>query len=300
MSTIKYLDENGLARVKTNIDTKLATKIGTTDYASTSTAGVIKKGNSFNVNGSGVPYADELSYADYQTYGSGRFIGKGTLENVLTGKNLVNTTDLATKQDVIQYSTMPTASNDNLGKIVQYIGTTNSTYTNGYFYQCVSDGQSTPTYSWTNINVQESGGGSSIPQQDTAPSNPSEDDLWIDTSSQPINNVYSSILWTNPNPTSSMSAQNITLNNSNYDMYECFYIYDTTSSNVLLSSKSIKGKGFFLNGYSGYYGVGSMRLITYTNSTTLHVEQSYGNSTTPSNNYCIPLYIVGYNIGLFN
>ena len=93
MPTIKYLDNNGLARVKTNIDTKLATK-----------------------------------------------------------------------QDVIQYSTMPNASNDNLGKIVQYIGTTNSTYTNGYFYQCVSDGQSTPTYSWTNINVQESGGGSSIPQ----------------------------------------------------------------------------------------------------------------------------------------
>ena len=65
------------------------------------------------------------------------------------------------KQDIIQYSTMPTASISNVGKIVQYIGATNSTYTNGYFYECVSDGELTPTYSWTAINVQASQGGAS-------------------------------------------------------------------------------------------------------------------------------------------
>jgi len=56
----------------------------------------------------------------------------------------------------IQYITMPTASADNLGQIVQFTGTTDSTYTNGYFYVCVSDDN---TYSWENIEVQPSSGG---------------------------------------------------------------------------------------------------------------------------------------------
>ena len=62
------------------------------------------------------------------------------------------------KIEYVQYSTLPTASIDNLGKIVQYIGATGGGYTNGYFYKCVSDGESTPTYSWSNINVQAGGG----------------------------------------------------------------------------------------------------------------------------------------------
>ena len=60
---------------------------------------------------------------------------------------------------VIQVSTMPTANASNLGKIVQWIGATD-TYTNGYFYKCVSDGAATPTYSWSNINVQAQGASS--------------------------------------------------------------------------------------------------------------------------------------------
>ena len=49
---------------------------------------------------------------------------------------------------------MPTASADTVGKIVQYTGTTDSTYTNGYFYIGTTDGAATPTYGWENINVQ--------------------------------------------------------------------------------------------------------------------------------------------------
>lgn len=80
--------------------------------------------------------------------------------NVSLASNGTISVDLSSKQDIIQYSTMPTASSSTVGKIVQYTGTTDSTYTNGYFYQCVSDGESTPTYSWENINVQASSGGS--------------------------------------------------------------------------------------------------------------------------------------------
>jgi len=66
----------------------------------------------------------------------------------------------------IQVSTMPTAAASNVDKVYQYIGATTSSYTNGYFYKCVSDGATpTPNYSWTRIDVQPAGGGSSLPPQ---------------------------------------------------------------------------------------------------------------------------------------
>jgi len=52
--------------------------------------------------------------------------------------------------------TMPTASSDYVGKIVQYTGETAGGYTNGYFYKCTASGS---TYAWTQINVQPGGGG---------------------------------------------------------------------------------------------------------------------------------------------
>lgn len=70
--------------------------------------------------------------------------------------------DISGKQDIIQYSTMPTASSETVGKIVQYIGTTTveaPIYTNGYFYIGTTDGEATPTYSWTQINVQPGSSG---------------------------------------------------------------------------------------------------------------------------------------------
>ncbi|MDV3426960.1 MAG: hypothetical protein LIR50_07205 [Bacillota bacterium] len=60
--------------------------------------------------------------------------------------------DLSSKQDIIQYSIMPTAGVDNLGKIIQYIGATASPYIQGHFYVAVTDGAVTPTYSWQEIS----------------------------------------------------------------------------------------------------------------------------------------------------
>lgn len=50
--------------------------------------------------------------------------------------------------EAVQYDTMPTASADNLGDIVQFTGTTDANYTNGYFYKC-SQGTSSATASQT-------------------------------------------------------------------------------------------------------------------------------------------------------
>lgn len=59
---------------------------------------------------------------------------------------------------------LPTASADNVGDIVQFVGTTTASYTNGYFYKCVSDGQNPATYSWEEVEVQASSGGG-LPDQ---------------------------------------------------------------------------------------------------------------------------------------
>lgn len=50
----------------------------------------------------------------------------------------------------IQKEELPLASADELGNIYQYIGVS-GTYEHGYFYECVSDGESTPTYSWKEV-----------------------------------------------------------------------------------------------------------------------------------------------------
>lgn len=59
--------------------------------------------------------------------------------------------------DAIQVSTMPTASATEEGKIYQYIGATDATYTNGYFYKCTGAGEPV-VYSWTQVNVQPPSG----------------------------------------------------------------------------------------------------------------------------------------------
>lgn len=60
---------------------------------------------------------------------------------------------------IAQTTTMPTASASELGNVYQFVGETTATFTQGYFYKCVSDGEDPATYSWQNINVQSGGGG---------------------------------------------------------------------------------------------------------------------------------------------
>lgn len=48
---------------------------------------------------------------------------------------------------------MPTANILTLGNIYQYVGDTDANYTNGLFYECVSDGATVPIYSWVKKDV---------------------------------------------------------------------------------------------------------------------------------------------------
>ena len=57
--------------------------------------------------------------------------------------------DLTPYQEKIQLEILPTASEDELGNIYEYIGTTTGSFTNGYFYQCVEVADTDPVeYEW--------------------------------------------------------------------------------------------------------------------------------------------------------
>ena len=71
----------------------------------------------------------------------------GTSVNPVQNKVIKEALD--EKQDIVQYSTMPSAQ-DNLGRIVQYIGTNTANYTNGYFYKAIYNSES-DVYLWTVI-----------------------------------------------------------------------------------------------------------------------------------------------------
>lgn len=99
-----------------------------------------------------------------------------------------------------QFTTMPTPSIYNMGAILQYVGPTTSDFTNGYFYECVSDGS---VYKWVQKAVQPGGGGSS--QVVTLPT----------PSASELGNIYQYIGST-------------TLQYENGCFYKC--IYNTTTS----------------------------------------------------------------------
>ena len=100
-------------------------------------------------------FASYLKTSDFNTQ-IANYYTKTQVDNALSGK-----------QDVIQYATMPTASADNEGKIVQYIGTTTVSYTNGFFYKCVEDSENAGTYLWEKVDVQD-GGGHTVKDDGTA------------------------------------------------------------------------------------------------------------------------------------
>lgn len=85
------------------LDVDLSNYVSNTDYATPTVGGVVVGSafTKFSVNSSGKPSATTTTYSDYQSGVDGMFIGKGTLENVITGKQLVNQTDLSSKQDTI-------------------------------------------------------------------------------------------------------------------------------------------------------------------------------------------------------
>jgi hypothetical protein len=89
-----YIGQEGPYYTKSEIDTTLQPYVKNTDYATENVGGVIKiAGNvATSIANDGRLYARTRSYNTYLSDNDSIFIGKGTLENVITGKQLVNQT----------------------------------------------------------------------------------------------------------------------------------------------------------------------------------------------------------------
>ncbi len=68
----------------------------------------------------------------------------------------VDVLDLSNKQDIIQVTTMPTASQDLEGKVLQYVGASiSNSYQKGWFYICDINPFAGGAYTWSPIIVDD-------------------------------------------------------------------------------------------------------------------------------------------------
>ena len=83
-------ETNNLLENKANVSDipDLTNYVQNTDYATGSTAGVFKSANELAVNGTGQVQAQTLDFETYSSRANTIFVGKGTLENVIAGKDL--------------------------------------------------------------------------------------------------------------------------------------------------------------------------------------------------------------------
>jgi hypothetical protein len=88
-----YIGQEGPYYTKSEIDTTLQPYVKNTDYATDSVGGVIKtRDNLATGMDNGALRCKTKTYNEYNSLLDTAFIGKGTLENVITGKQLVNQT----------------------------------------------------------------------------------------------------------------------------------------------------------------------------------------------------------------
>lgn len=104
--------QNGTT-VRVSIADLVSGLVSYTDYANTSRGGTIRVSSNVAsaVDSGGILYGQSKEYNAYLTGANTMFISKGTLENVITGKELVNQTQLNTKADK---SSLVTGTGENI------------------------------------------------------------------------------------------------------------------------------------------------------------------------------------------
>lgn len=117
-----------------------------------------------------------------------------------------------------------------------------------------------------------------------------------------ISNITGQVLWTNPNPTSDFSAQTITLSSSDYDLLEVFY-KKTKDDMFVNNTRFFKGTRSLLFQIDNSFVIFERTISDATDTTLTFTEgkiYTTQGTVTTQNSRCIPLYIVGYKMGLFN
>jgi hypothetical protein len=94
-----------------------------TDYATYNTGGVIKVGNQVSMT-NGTLTANKVSYSNYTSASDNIFVSKGTLENVITGKSLVDSSNVQSNYAHTIILSQNTTTGDLTVGIANYNGTT--------------------------------------------------------------------------------------------------------------------------------------------------------------------------------
>lgn len=110
------------------------------------------------------------------------------------------------------------------------------------------------------------------------------------------------IIWTNPDPSINFSAQTILLDESldDYDMYEILVLQTTTNSRIMSTGRIPVGHGTIISYNTSSYLYRPTEAIVSSN--TVYFEDAKGvagTTVTVQNEAIIPMYIIGYNTGIF-
>ena len=145
-------------------------------------------------------------------------------------------------------------------------------YDNRIFKNLTGTNTTTPptedTTNWLEVSIRDISGGAEIPIQDTAPANPRDDDLWIDTSDN------------------AMSGANVLneYSTSNQDVYSCDY---ANKSNTY-STAEIKTGKTWIDGKPIYRRVINIGALPNNASINVPLE-----TFSAENKFVIQLYCIG-------
>ena len=119
-----------------------------------------------------------------------------------------------------------------------------------------------------------------------------------------INKIKGNILWTNENSNNAMSSGIMNFNNDDYDIVEIFFLTHVISERTIESVRFLKGYNATLqtiNRGGGHYIREFTRVsdsqYSYSDGYTF---TGYASGKTQTSNVCVPLYAVGYNLGIFS
>lgn len=162
----------------------------------------------------------------------------------------------------VQYNIMPEASAEYENVIIQYIGTTDQDYTQGYFYVCVSDGLDPATYSWEQLNIQPAPDMSNYEQNLNKVT--SITSSATDTQYPSARAVYSALL------NSGLPIYTYTSTSSNY------FRLKQASVGVYFPSKTTDGTKFYYHSGYGGYEINCFLLFFVITTKNIQVNDDYG------------------------
>lgn len=178
----------------------------------------------------------------------------------------------------IQVDALPEASLQYKDKIVQYVGATTDTLTNGYFYKCVEHTETagetiTVTYSWDNIEVMPVSSGGKVAIATATADGSTTYSAICNTLATTIQNVIA------PEKTYIMGLKN----GADYQFYNCVEINNSAmlfESNLFTVSSTGAGtinNSHFVLSYNG-------------NSKYFYNGTAQGSTSNPSNGTVFTIY----------